>query len=190
MVRPRFRGPSPIKLLPWSALIGAVASARSVTPRVTLSAARLLAAPLLALSLCWTGRYSSSTPMGAGELAGDKLRSAPDRSETLGASVKCLDCGCRIGAPGDGSLRVQRLLLLPPCRWPTDDGRAKASHAARGPDPHWAGGRPSVWLQASLWLRWRPHPTRLALANPRWTQYLSRQVGKKDDKAASMSYAE
>jgi uncharacterized membrane protein len=80
--------PHPSKLLPWSALIGAVASARSVTPRVTLSAARLLAAPLLALSLCWTGRYSSSTPMGAGELAGDKLRSAPDRSETLGSIAR------------------------------------------------------------------------------------------------------
>lgn len=72
-------------LLP-SALIGAVASARSMTPMAAIAAARLagrrtpgrlylLDHPLF--------RYGALA-MGPGELAGDKMKSAPDRTVFLG----------------------------------------------------------------------------------------------------------
>lgn len=81
-------------LLP-SALIGAVASARSMTPMATLAATRLagrrtpgelflLDRPLFRLG---------ALAMGAGELAGDKMKSAPDRTVFLGLLARICSAG-------------------------------------------------------------------------------------------------
>ena len=81
-------------LLP-SALIGAVASARSMTPMATISAARLahrhttgklmlLDRPLF--------KYGALA-MGAGELLGDKMKTAPDRTVFLGLLARVASAG-------------------------------------------------------------------------------------------------
>jgi uncharacterized membrane protein len=69
-----------------SALIGAVASARSMTPMATLAAARLANRDTtghLALLDQPLFKYGALA-MGAGELFGDKMKSAPDRTVFLG----------------------------------------------------------------------------------------------------------
>lgn len=79
----------------WSALIGAVASARSMTPMATLSAARLLgrstpgSLALLDRPLFKFGALA----MGAGELAGDKMKTAPDRTVFLGLLARVASAG-------------------------------------------------------------------------------------------------
>ena len=81
-------------LLP-SALIGAVASARSMTPMATLAAARLadrsttgqlvlLDRPLF--------KYGALA-MGVGEMFGDKMKTAPDRTVFLGLLARVLSAG-------------------------------------------------------------------------------------------------
>ena len=81
-------------LLP-SILIGAVASARSMTPMATLATARLAgrATPgglvLLDRPLFKYGALA----LGAGELAGDKMQSAPDRTVFLGLLARVLSAG-------------------------------------------------------------------------------------------------
>ena len=81
-------------LLP-SALIGAVASARSMTPMATISAARLahrhttgnlvlLDRPLF--------KYGALA-MGVGELLGDKMKTAPDRTVFLGLLARVASAG-------------------------------------------------------------------------------------------------
>ena len=78
-----------------SVLIGAVASARSMTPMATLAAARvagrrtpgklvLLDHPLF--------RYGALA-MGVGELFGDKMKSAPDRTVFLGLLARVMSAG-------------------------------------------------------------------------------------------------
>ena len=78
-----------------SALIGAVASARSMTPMATIAAARLahrstsgdlflLDKPLF--------KYGALA-MGAGELYGDKMKSAPDRTVFLGLLARVMSAG-------------------------------------------------------------------------------------------------
>jgi uncharacterized membrane protein len=78
-----------------SALIGAVASARSMTPMAGISAARLagrrtpgelvlLDRPLV--------RYGALA-MGLGELLGDKMKSAPDRTVVLGLLARVASAG-------------------------------------------------------------------------------------------------
>lgn len=85
---------TPTQLLP-SALIGVVASARSMTPMAALTAARLagrrtpgrlvlLDHPLFRFGALFTG---------AGELAGDKMKSAPDRTVFLGLLARVLSAG-------------------------------------------------------------------------------------------------
>ncbi len=79
----------------WSALIGAVASARSMTPMATLSAARLLGHTTpgtLALLDRPLFKYGALA-MGAGELAGDKMKSAPDRTVPLGLLARVMSAG-------------------------------------------------------------------------------------------------
>ena len=81
-------------LLP-SLLIGAVASARSMTPMAALAAVRLLGR--------WTpGRLVlldrpvfkfGALAMGAGELVGDKMRSAPDRTVLPGLLARGASAG-------------------------------------------------------------------------------------------------
>lgn len=81
-------------LLP-SALIGAVASARSMTPMAALSLARLLgretpgALVLLDRPLFRGGALA----MGAGELYGDKMKTAPDRTVFLGLLARVMSAG-------------------------------------------------------------------------------------------------
>ena len=81
-------------LLP-SALIGAVASARSMTPMATIAAARLadrrtpgevflLDRPLF--------KYGAMA-MGVGELLGDKMKTAPDRTVFLGLLARVMSAG-------------------------------------------------------------------------------------------------
>jgi uncharacterized membrane protein len=81
-------------LLP-SVLIGAVASARSMTPMAAIAGARLahrdtpgklvlLDHPLF--------RYGALA-MGVGELFGDKMKSAPDRTVFLGLLARVLSAG-------------------------------------------------------------------------------------------------
>lgn len=79
----------------WSALIGAVASARSMTPMATLSAARLLGHSTpgrLALLDHPLFKYGALA-MGAGELAGDKMKTAPDRTVALGLVARVMSAG-------------------------------------------------------------------------------------------------
>ena len=78
-----------------SALIGAVASARSMTPMAALAGAhlahqktpgrlRLLTHPLFT---------AGALAMGVGELFGDKMKSAPDRTVFLGLLARVMSAG-------------------------------------------------------------------------------------------------
>ncbi|VWX61780.1 putative membrane protein [Burkholderiales bacterium 8X] len=78
-----------------SVLIGAVASARSMTPMASIAAARLLGYRTpghLALIDRPLFRYGALA-MGAGELAGDKMKSAPDRTVLLGLTARVMSAG-------------------------------------------------------------------------------------------------
>lgn len=79
----------------YSAMIGVVASCRSMTPMATIAAARvagrstsgnllLLDRPLF--------KYGALA-MGVGELFGDKMKSAPDRTVFLGLSARMASAG-------------------------------------------------------------------------------------------------
>lgn len=83
-----------LTLLP-SMLIGAVASARSMTPMAALSLARLMGRETpgpLALLDRPVFRYGALA-MGAGELYGDKMKSAPDRTVFLGLLARIMSAG-------------------------------------------------------------------------------------------------
>ncbi|SDF77274.1 MULTISPECIES: hypothetical protein [unclassified Duganella] len=84
-----------IRSLLSSVLIGAVASARSMTPMATIATARLadrrtpgevflLDRPLF--------KYGALA-MGAGELVGDKMKTAPDRTVFLGLLARVMSAG-------------------------------------------------------------------------------------------------
>lgn len=79
----------------YSALIGIVASCRSMTPMAVIAAARLsgrnTSGKLLLLDrpLFKFGALA----MGAGELFGDKMKSAPDRTVFLGLSARVASAG-------------------------------------------------------------------------------------------------
>lgn len=83
-----------LDLLP-SALIGAVASARSMTPMAALAGARLAHRKtpgrlwLLDKPLFTAGALA----MGAGELYGDKMKTAPDRTVFLGLLARVMSAG-------------------------------------------------------------------------------------------------
>jgi len=78
-----------------SILIGAVASARSMTPMAMLAAARFLGRrtpghlALLDRPLFKFGALA----MGAGELYGDKMKTAPDRTVPLGLTARVMSAG-------------------------------------------------------------------------------------------------
>lgn len=78
-----------------SALIGAVASARSMTPMAALATARLAdratSGELLLLDRP-VFKYGALA-MGVGELLGDKMKSAPDRTVFLGLLARVLSAG-------------------------------------------------------------------------------------------------
>jgi uncharacterized membrane protein len=78
-----------------SALIGAVASARSMTPMATLAMARLAGRGTsghLALLDRPAFKYGALA-LGVGELAGDKMKSAPDRTVFLGLLARVMSAG-------------------------------------------------------------------------------------------------
>ena len=78
-----------------SLLIGAVASARSMTPMAALAAARLAGrrtpGELILLDRPVV-RYGALA-MGAGELLGDKMKTAPDRTVALGLLARTMSAG-------------------------------------------------------------------------------------------------
>ncbi|OIX98819.1 hypothetical protein [Pantoea sp. Ae16] len=79
----------------YSALIGVVASCRSMTPMAALAAARL-AKRNTSGSLLLLDRplfKYGALAMGAGELYGDKMKSAPDRTVFLGLSARVASAG-------------------------------------------------------------------------------------------------
>src|ERR1700742_1229458 len=82
------------ELLP-SALIGAVASARSMTPMATLATARLAGerTPGRLLLLDHPLFKFGALAMGVGELFGDKMKSAPDRTVALGLLARAMSAG-------------------------------------------------------------------------------------------------
>lgn len=81
-------------LLP-SALIGAVASARSMTPMATIAAARLAHrdTPGELFLLDRPAFKYGAMAMGVGELFGDKMKSAPDRTVFLGLLARVMSAG-------------------------------------------------------------------------------------------------
>ena len=78
-----------------SALIGAVASARSMTPMATLATARLAGkrTPGRLLLLDHPLFEFGALAMGVGELFGDKMKSAPDRTVLLGLLARVMSAG-------------------------------------------------------------------------------------------------
>lgn len=79
----------------FSALIGAVASARSMTPMASIAAARLLGyrTPGRLLLLDRPVFEYGALAMGVGELFGDKMKSAPDRTVFLGLLARVMSAG-------------------------------------------------------------------------------------------------
>jgi uncharacterized membrane protein len=78
-----------------SVLIGAVASARSMTPMATLAAARFLGrrTPGRLVLLDHPVVQVGALAMGAGELAGDKMTIAPDRTVLPGMLARGVSAG-------------------------------------------------------------------------------------------------
>jgi uncharacterized membrane protein len=85
----------PLLRLLSSALIGAVASARSMTPMASIAAARLAGrqTPGQLLLLDRPVIKYGALAMGLGELLGDKMKSAPDRTVALGLLARVASAG-------------------------------------------------------------------------------------------------
>ena len=79
----------------FSALIGAVASARSMTPMATIAAARVAQrdTPGELVLLDHPVVKYGALAMGVGELFGDKMKSAPDRTVFLGLLARVMSAG-------------------------------------------------------------------------------------------------
>jgi uncharacterized membrane protein len=84
-----------IRRLFSSILIGAVASCRSMTPMAMLAAARIAgrSTPGDLLLLDRPLFKYGALAMGVGELLGDKMKSAPDRTVFLGLSARVASAG-------------------------------------------------------------------------------------------------
>lgn len=116
----------------FSALIGAVASARSMTPMATLAAARLLGrrTPGHLFLLDHPVVKMGGLLMGAGELYGDKMRTAPDRTVFLGILARTLSAGIAgaalapKGSEGEGA--AVAVATAVPLAYVTLAGRKKA----------------------------------------------------------------
>lgn len=87
--------PMNIRSLLSSALIGIVASCRSMTPMAAIAAARLAGrgTPGDLLVLDRPLFKYGALAMGIGELFGDKMKSAPDRTVFLGLSARVASAG-------------------------------------------------------------------------------------------------
>jgi len=83
-----------LSLLP-SVLIGAVASARSMTPMAAIAGARLAhrKTPGRLVLLDHPLFKAGALAMGVGELFGDKMKSAPDRTVFLGLLARIASAG-------------------------------------------------------------------------------------------------
>ena len=81
--------------LTLSSLIGAVASARSMTPMASIAAARLLGkrTPGRLVLLNHPVFKFGALAMGVGELFGDKMKTAPDRTVFLGLLARVMSAG-------------------------------------------------------------------------------------------------
>jgi len=79
----------------FSGLIGAVASARSMTPMAGIAAARLLGlrTPGRLVLLDRPLFRHGALAMGVGELLGDKMKTAPDRTVFLGLLARVMSAG-------------------------------------------------------------------------------------------------
>lgn len=115
-----------------SVLIGAVASARSMTPMAALAAAHLAGRPMPG-RLLLLGRplfTAGALAMGAGELAGDKMKSAPDRTVFLGLLARIMSAGIAGAALAPrGRERIGAVLAIAtavPLAWLTLAGRKRA----------------------------------------------------------------
>ena len=84
-----------IRSLLSSALIGAVASARSMTPMAAIATARLAGrrTPGQLLLLDRPLLKFGALAMGVGELFGDKMKTAPDRTVFLGLLARVMSAG-------------------------------------------------------------------------------------------------
>jgi len=84
-----------IRTLLSSALIGAVASARSMTPMAAIAAARLAGrrTPGRLVLLDRPLVKAGALAMGVGELLGDKMKTAPDRTVPLGLLARVMSAG-------------------------------------------------------------------------------------------------
>jgi uncharacterized membrane protein len=84
-----------IPRLLFSALIGAVASARSMTPMAAIAAARIAGrrTPGRLFFLDHPLFKYGALGMGAAELLGDKMKTAPDRTVFLGLLARTLSAG-------------------------------------------------------------------------------------------------
>lgn len=85
-----------------SALIGAVASARAMTPMAALALARLMGhrTPGKLVLLDHPVVKAGALALGAGELAGDKMKTAPDRTVALGLLARTMSAGIAGAALG------------------------------------------------------------------------------------------
>jgi len=83
-----------LSLLP-SALIGAVTSCRSMTPMASIAAARILGrkTPGELVLLDRPVFKAGALAMGVGELLGDKMKTAPDRTVPLGLLARVASAG-------------------------------------------------------------------------------------------------
>jgi uncharacterized membrane protein len=84
-----------IRNLLFSAMIGAVSSARSMTPMATIAAARLAGRRTTGQLLLLDRpvfRFGALA-MGVGELMGDKMNAAPDRTVFLGLLTRVASAG-------------------------------------------------------------------------------------------------
>ncbi|MDO9358375.1 MAG: hypothetical protein Q7T70_05225 [Polaromonas sp.] len=79
----------------FSALIGAVASARSMTPMASIAAARVLGhrTPGQLVLLDRPLFRNGALAMGVAELLGDKMKTAPDRTVFLGLLARVMSAG-------------------------------------------------------------------------------------------------
>lgn len=79
----------------YSSLIGGVASARSMTPMASIAAARLLGyrTPGRLFLLDHPVFKFGALAMGVGELFGDKMKTAPDRTVFLGLLARVMSAG-------------------------------------------------------------------------------------------------
>ncbi|RZJ08434.1 MAG: hypothetical protein EOP39_13845 [Rubrivivax sp.] len=84
-----------IRKLLSSILIGAVASARSMTPMASIAAARLAGGrtPGQLMLLDRPLFKFGALAMGIGELLGDKMKTAPDRTVFLGLLARVMSAG-------------------------------------------------------------------------------------------------